>query len=182
MERVRASFALLAVAGVLAGVPIAAATAANSHARTAVTELPGLDLQVVARINGVRAAHGLSRLRVAPGLGVAARVHTGQMVRSGLFQHESPDGTAFWKRVGAFYGRTGFSRWSVGETLVWESPSADAAEVVTMWLNSPEHRAILLTSDWREIGVSAVQDPDAPGDFEGLPATIVTADFGVRTR
>jgi uncharacterized protein YkwD len=174
--------ALLALVGVSAGVPVAAATAARSHTRAAVTALPDLDLQVVARINSVRAAHGLSRLRIARGLGAAARVHTGQMARSGLFRHESPDGTAFWKRVRTFYGRIGFSSWSVGETLVWESPSANATEVVTMWLNSPEHREILLTPDWREIGVSAVQDPAAPGDFEGLPATIVTADFGVRTR
>ena len=41
---------------------------------------------------------------------------------------------------------------------------------------------ILLDPSWREVGVSAVQDSAAPGDFQGLQATIVTADFGVRSR
>jgi hypothetical protein len=33
---------------------------------------------------------------------------------------------------------------------------------------------------WREIGVAAVHEPDAPGVYEGREVTIVTTDFGVR--
>jgi uncharacterized protein YkwD len=182
MERARARVALLAIVAALVAVPVATGTATQSHERGTVSTLPGLNAQIVVRINAVRAAHGLPRVRYQPGLGAAARFHNGQMAESGLFQHESPDGTAFWKRVKHFYGETGFNNWSVGETLVWQSPAASAADVVHAWLTSPEHRAILLTPGWREIGVSAVQDTAAPGDFDGLAATIVTADFGVRIR
>ena len=49
-----------------------------------------------------------------------------------------------------------------------------------LWLNSPEHKANLLTARWREIGVSAVHVTAAPGAFHGLDVTIVTTDFGVR--
>ena len=183
MDRVRASVAVLTFAAALAAVPVAAATSSHrSEGRALVTALPSLNGEIVARINAVRVAHGLPRLKPAPGLGSAARLHTGEMARSGRFMHESPDGSAFWKRVLKFYGRAGYRSWSVGETLMWESPSADAAQVVIEWMNSPEHRAILMSPDWREIGVSAVQDSAAPGDFEGLAATIVTADFGARTR
>jgi hypothetical protein len=33
---------------------------------------------------------------------------------------------------------------------------------------------------WREIGVSAVHEAQAPGVYQGLDVTIVTTDFGVR--
>ena len=57
-----------------------------------------------------------------------------------------------------------------------------AADIVTTWLNSSAHRDILLDRSWCELGVSALHDSSAPGDFEGREATIVTADFGCRHR
>lgn len=184
VERFRASLGLAAVVGVLASAPIAAATGTTLHRseRRQVMALPSLNLTIVARVNAIRAAHGLRRVTVAPSLAAAARLHSRQMARTGHFEHESPDGTPFWQRVQRFYGKSGFHDWSVGETLVWQSPTTTATEVVTTWLDSPPHREILLDPHWREIGVSAVQDTAAPGDFAGLQATIVTADFGVRDR
>jgi uncharacterized protein YkwD len=184
VDRLRASIAVLALVGTLSAVSIATATAAPARPaqRGALRAVPGLNASIVARVNSIRAARGLPRLSTCVGLGVAARVHSREMAQSGLFQHESPDGSSFDKRVRRFYGSGGFHNWSVGETLVWQSPTANAAQVVAAWLASPPHRAILLDPTWREIGVSAVQDSAAPGDFEGLQATIVTADFGVRNR
>jgi uncharacterized protein YkwD len=49
-----------------------------------------------------------------------------------------------------------------------------------MWLDSPPHRKILLTSAWREVGLGAVRALAAPGVYKGLDVTILTADFGVR--
>ena len=189
MDRLRASLAMLAIVGALSGVSIATATAAPARdgqprhvQHSAVTAVPGLNAGIVARINAVRAARGLPRLTVSAGLGAAARFHNRQMAQSGQFRHESPDGSSFWQRVRRFYGSAGFRNWSVGEALVWQSPTSTAAEIVAAWLASPPHRAILLDSSFREIGVSAVQDSAAPGDFDGLQATIATADFGVRGR
>jgi uncharacterized protein YkwD len=51
-----------------------------------------------------------------------------------------------------------------------------------LWLSSPPHRANLMTARWREIGLGAVHSTGAPGVYRGGPATIVTADFGARTR
>ena len=70
--------------------------------------------------------------------------------------------------------------WSVGENLLWSSPDVDAAGALDMWMNSPEHRKILLTARWREIGLAAVHVAAAPGTYGGREVTIVTADFGVR--
>jgi len=104
------------------------------------------------------------------------------MTSTGLFQHESSDGSAFWKRVERYYGSVGYQRWDVGETLLWSSPDTTASTAVSDWLASPPHRKILLDAGWFEVGVSAVHDTSAPGAFDGVEGTIVTADFGARTR
>ena len=68
----------------------------------------------------------------------------------------------------------------MGENLVWASPDLSADQAIQMWLNSPPHRKNLLTPEWREVGLGAVRALDAPGVYEGLDVTILTADFGVR--
>jgi len=52
------------------------------------------------------------------------------MTSTGLFQHESSDGSAFWKRVERYYGSVGYQRWDVGETLLWSSPDTTASTAV----------------------------------------------------
>jgi Uncharacterized protein with SCP/PR1 domains len=47
------------------------------------------------------------------------------MAAKGYFEHESADGTAFWKRIQHWYGSSGFGFWSVGENLLWSSPDVD---------------------------------------------------------
>jgi len=178
MGRFRTSAAL---AVLVASVGVASASAAPSGL-SGVQALRSLDVAIVAQLNAVRAQHGLRRLTVAPGLAASARIHSRQMAVSGVFEHDSPNGTLWWKRIRLTYGPGGYHSWSVGETLAWESSPATAADVVTMWLNSPEHRAIILGTTWNQLGVSAVQANDAPGDFGNAAATIVTADFGVRSR
>jgi len=96
------------------------------------------------------------------------------------FAHESSDGSVFWQRIKAFYSPGGHRYWSVGENLVWASPNLTAKQAVKIWMKSPLHRANLLSSTWREIGLSAVYSSNAPGDYQDRAATIVTADFGVR--
>ena len=49
-----------------------------------------------------------------------------------------------------------------------------------MWMGSPGHRKNMLAARWREIGLSAVSVPAAPGVFGGRKVVLVTADFGVR--
>ena len=102
------------------------------------------------------------------------------MATDGYFAHESADGSVFWQRIKNYYSASGHRYWAVGENLVWASPNLTAKQAVKMWMNSPPHRANLLSSNWREIGLSAVYSPDAPGSYQDLAATILTADFGVR--
>jgi uncharacterized protein YkwD len=170
--------ALIAAAVVL--VLAAPAGAVRSpHARARV-KLDGLSATVLVKVNEVRRAHGLRALRASARLTTAAAQHSREMARRGYFEHESFNGTAFWKRIRRFYGRRGYRSWTVGENLLWSSPDVDAGGAVQMWMESREHRANLLARDWREIGLCAVHVVSAPGVYDGDEVTILTADFGVR--
>lgn len=168
---------LLTVAVLAAVAAALPASAARSRPTVALTSL---EQGVLADLNAFRAAHHLAALKLSASLTAAARNHSQQMEAEGYFAHNSFDGTAFWKRIQGFYPTSHFGFWSVGENLLWSSPDVDAQKALTMWENSPEHRKNMLDPHWREIGVSAVHVPQAPGVYQGLAVTIVTTDFGVR--
>jgi uncharacterized protein YkwD len=140
--------------------------------------LSQLESSVLTDINAFRVQHGLAKLRLSVQLTAAARAHSQQMAQKGYFAHESADGSVFWKRLQRFYPATHY--WSVGENLLWSSPDIDGQHAMKLWLASPEHRRNLVNPLWREIGVSAVHEAQAPGVYQGLDVTIVTTDFGVR--
>ena len=164
--------AALAVAALFA----ASALATGSSERT----LPALNRQVLVAVNKFRAAHGLVALRPASALDRSARQHSLEMGRVGYFDHPSADGTAFWKRIQHYYPADGYTYWSVGENLLWSSPSVSAAAAMKMWIASPPHLKNLLSPQWRQIGVSAVTVADAPGVYDDRRVTIITTDFGAR--
>lgn len=139
-----------------------------------------LSSQILRELNRVRAQHGLQPLALSAQLNSAASNHSRSMANDGYFTHESSNGTAFWQRIRHYYGASGFHYWAVGENLVWASPDLTAKMAVQMWMNSPPHRANLLSARWHQIGLSAVHSSNAPGTFKDRAVTIVTADFGVR--
>jgi uncharacterized protein YkwD len=141
--------------------------------------LSSLEQGVLADINVYRVQHKLAPLVVSAALTTAARGHSQEMAAQGYFQHESADGSAFWKRIKAVYP-AGTRYWSVGENLLWSSPDIDAAGALQLWVHSPEHKANLLKPEWREIGISALHVATAPGVFGNHEVTIVTTDFGTR--
>jgi uncharacterized protein YkwD len=134
---------------------------------------------IIDALNQARAANGLPALADSRALAAAARAHAASMARRGYFAHDSADGTPFWRRIAAFYPVGRFTRWQVGETLYWSRPASSAAGVVSAWLDSPEHRDILL-GNWAQVGVGVVVVPSAPGVFGGQPTVIAVADFGLR--
>lgn len=170
--------------GALAGAALLVAAIAATSALAAPSRpgvaLSSLEQGVLTDINAFRAAHHLSPLRLSPSLTAAARSHSVQMEADGYFAHNSFDGAAFWRRIQAFYPSSRYGYWSVGENLLWSSPTVDPQKALAMWEASPEHLRNMLDPNWREIGVSAVHAPQAPGVYQGRAVTIVTTDFGVR--
>jgi uncharacterized protein YkwD len=174
----------VAAAVIVAGSAIAAvdASAATTRWNDAVATLTALDTSIVQVLNAARAEHGLAPLAVSTRLASAATFHSREMLRDGYFSHDSAGGGSAGKRIGRFYPATGYRSWQIGEALLWFSPTVDAASAVRSWLESPPHRAILLSSSYREIGVSALHSAAAGGSFGGIELTMITADFGARTR
>jgi uncharacterized protein YkwD len=145
-----------------------------------VRALSDLEQQLVVAVNQQRVRRGLVALRISRPLSVAARGHSLSMAEHGYFAHESFDGSAFWVRIKAVYPALRGRSWAAGENLAWASPELTAAEAVGMWLRSPQHRQNMLAPRWREVGMGGVRALAASGVYDGLDATIVTADFGVR--
>jgi uncharacterized protein YkwD len=171
------------IAALVATIVVLAAPASGSaDRRGAIRAAATLQSALVDQLNVLRASHGLSRLRVSPALTTAATVHTTSMAKKGYFSHNSANGSSFSQRLAYFYPARGYRSWSVGENLVWGSPDLGAVRALKLWLASPPHRANLLNPRWREVGLSAVHSTSAPGVYHNAPATIVTADFGARTR
>jgi uncharacterized protein YkwD len=186
MRRAWTAAALAAVVSIVAASP-AGARSDRFLNRSPATERVGssasaLEAQVLADVNATRRQRGLRALRFSVALSRAADSHSRDMARRGYFSHNSANGATFWRRVQRFYPSAGYQSWAVGENLVWASPDLTAASALSMWMGSPPHRANLLSRQWREIGLSAVRSASAPGVFGGHPVTIVTANFGSRTR
>jgi uncharacterized protein YkwD len=177
VNRKRALHLVLALAAVVAAALLADSALATSRSEK---NLQTLNHQVLAAVNKFRVAHGLVALHESAGLDRSARQHSLEMGRLGYFGHSSADGTVFWRRIKHYYSARNHSYWSVGENLLWESPSVGAAGAMKLWIASPPHLKNLLDPQWRQIGVSAVRVARAPGVFDGRTVTIITTDFGVR--
>jgi uncharacterized protein YkwD len=153
------------------------ATAANVLQRNAV------EPTVVDRINEVRRNHGLRTLNVSDLLTHAAQRHANNMAWKGYFKHEfkkTGDWYAFGKWIRWYWPAAGYSFWSAGENLAWGAPGLGASKAVTMWMNSPGHRANIL-GKWSRIGVGIVHVSNPDGYFNAYSdVTIVVAEFGRR--
>jgi uncharacterized protein YkwD len=172
----------VAVLGLVAagGIEVSASSA-RPRADAATAGMASFEAAIVARINEVRRGRRLRPLRVNGRLAAAADFHSRDMGRRGYFQHQSADGTAFWRRIQRFYRSRGFGSWSVGENLLWASDRFGATFAVRQWMKSPPHRRNILSPVWREVGIGAAYFVRAPGEYEGHSVTIVTTDFGSRS-
>jgi uncharacterized protein YkwD len=177
MNGARAARLAVAVAALVATGLLTASALATSRSERS---LGTLNRQVLAAVNRFREEHGLGALRESAGLDSSARQHSLEMGRQGYFAHSSADGTVFWRRIRRYFSARNSSYWSVGENLVWAAPGLSAAEAMKLWIGSAPHLRNLLTTRWRQIGISAVGVAHAPGVFHGQHVVIITTDFGVR--
>src|SRR3954470_5099140 len=114
--------AALAAALSALAVPVAA-TSSPAESQAPRASLASLESGVLQQINTIRRRHGLQPVALNSALTAAAVAHTREMGSVGYFEHESHDGTAFWKRIKRWYGSGGYGLWSGGENLVWSLPA-----------------------------------------------------------
>jgi uncharacterized protein YkwD len=123
-------------------------------------------------IDATRQERGLAVLRYDDRLGRAARDHAVDMVRRDYFSHTTPGGLGVRDRLrDAGWPMDG--TWWAGEILVTGSGDASTPRrLVSAWLNSPPHRAILLSPRAARIGIGVARDtPDGRHLDDGVTAT-----------
>src|SRR4029079_3016536 len=108
----------------------------------------GSEQQVLVLLNEIRQQHGLSNFTASTQLRNAARFHSADMLERGYFEHDSPS-EAWDVRVGRYIQSS-----MVGEDLAWGTGSYGTSEgIVSQWMPSPTHRAIILTAGLHRVGV-----------------------------
>jgi uncharacterized protein YkwD len=161
--------------------PASAAKKKRGCARAAVVPkaatLPQAYRSVLCLINQERAKRGLSRLRRSAELTQAAVSHSTDMVARQYFAHNSLEGETAQQRVqrtGYFGGGVG----SVEETLASGfAQFATPRALVVSLMRSPQHQAILLSRNVRDVGIGLVLGGTIPGYRGGATLTL---DFARR--
>jgi uncharacterized protein YkwD len=128
---------------------------------------------VICFINRERDQRGIRSLRRHGRLDEAGRNHSSRMVKQGCFSHKCPGEKALEGRLETVrYLHGGLSRWAYGENIAYgESSSGTPREIVDAWMNSPGHRANILSKQFRDVGAGYARRGDR-GYY--------TADFGLR--
>jgi len=107
-------------------------------------------LELLSHIDAARVQHDLGSLAVCLDLSEVAKAHAEEMIEKDYFSHRSPEtGTP-----GARVRRAGLSYRSVSENLAGNS-QVEAAH--RMLMESPPHRANLLSTSHEVVGVAAVR-------------------------
>jgi uncharacterized protein YkwD len=114
-------------------------------------ENPGSDAsanEIVDLVNAIRLEYGLEPLASDPLLAQAAQAYAQRMAEMNFFDHVDPHtGTMPWDRA----EQAGYAWSFIAENLAAGQFTPES--VVDGWMNSPGHRANILSPDPTEIGV-----------------------------
>ena len=108
-------------------------------------------VDVIRMTNEQRAEAGLKPLKAAFDLSDEAATRAEEVTR--VYSHTRPDGTSF---------ATVFKKGSyktVGENL--QAGASTPEEAMRQWMNSPTHRANILSEEYEELGVGYIYAPDS---------------------
>jgi uncharacterized protein YkwD len=127
-------------------------------------------------LNAERARRDLRPLRLNRRLAAAARGHSRAMAERHFFSHTSLNGASFVDRIRATGYLSGARSWSIGENIAYGSGSRSTPRSIgRAWMNSPPHRANILSGSFRSIGIGI-----ASGTPVGGGGATYTTDFGRR--
>ena len=129
-------------------------------------------------INRQRAAHGLHPLHGNGALGRAARGHSSDMVRRHYFSHYTPQGVGpFQRMLGTGYAAH-HRVCAIGENIAAATGRfASPGSIVKIWMNSPGHRANILSAGFHDTGIGVAYGYPGASGYRGAT---YTEDFGSR--
>lgn len=105
---------------------------------------------VVEEMNQYRVEAGLDPLELDPRLSRAAEDRIVDMAEVGYWGHESPLGTSPF----VWLARHGYVHWIAGENLAAGYETTPI--LVESWMESPGHRANILSTDFADVGVALI--------------------------
>ena len=156
----------------------AEAGCADAELEPTAENLAQVSAVVFCLMNAMRENAGMPRLREQEQLTRASTAHSQDMVEKKYFAHDSQDGRDLVARLTAGGYIVEDQQWVVGENLAWGSGAlATPRALVNAWMNSPPHRANLLSADFQEVGLGLVLGTPRPEAEDGVT---VTTDFGTR--
>jgi uncharacterized protein YkwD len=176
------------IAAALALVLMAPATAkarvracANAYLHPTAGDQHALAVATLCLVNRLRAGFHMRPLRPNPALAHLASHEARQLVTQNYFADVSPSG----QKPSAMLAHTPYPRrsssYSLGQNLAWGTEAgASPTSVVNAWMNSPPHRAIMLDSSYRDVGVAVLAA--VPAVESGLPGGTYAMEFGARHR
>jgi uncharacterized protein YkwD len=152
VRRPRSRLALVLVMGLLAAAFAAPGTAAAAGMTIAEAEQAMVDA-----LNVDRTTRGLVAVRVDSRLMAIARARSVDMATKGYFSHTQPDG----RNVFDILTAQGIAWYGAAEIIALNHSSTLESSVQTansQWLNSPGHKAIIVSTDLNYVGVGLAVD------------------------
>jgi uncharacterized protein YkwD len=122
--------------------------------------------------NTDRASNGLGALTLNSQLDQAAQTKANDMIARDYWSHNTPDGQTPW----SFITAAGYDYQTAGENLAYGFTTA--ADTLTGWMNSPEHKANILNTTYQEVGFGYANGPNYNGDGQ---ETLVVAMYAEPT-
>jgi len=119
--------------------------------------------------NGIRVTEHESALEMNTELTNAAQAKANDMAKLDFWSHVTPSGQQPW----SFMSAAGYQYEAAGENLAYGFGSSD--QVMTAWMNSPEHKANILDGDYQDVGFATANVANYLGTG---PETIVVAMYG----
>lgn len=163
-----------------------AATASHSAATTMwhtfTVKLSAAQALLLQLINAERAHYHLAAVHAQVNLVTATSAHSAQMAADAYFSHSSRNDQTFTARILEYgYSRSGYRLWKVGENLFYGSGLASSPlAAVIAWMRDPGHRAVLLTREFRDVGIGIASSASGINGLRNV--TFYTVDMGVRLR
>jgi hypothetical protein len=123
--------------------------------------------ELINLINHERTAQGVQPLKTDSKLDDAAFLKASDILQKDYFAHFSPQGISPWYWI----KKAGYNYQFAGENLA--IGYTESQETHQSLLNSPTHRANLLSPNYTDVGISVLE-----GDFNGNKSVVVVQLFG----
>lgn len=176
----RAALAVVALLCALPGAARAGQACPGERLRPNAANAGAVAQATLCLVNQIRAAHHLRALHANAPLTVVALSQVRTMVRWDYFADVRPSGQTPLSLIATTAYQTPHAELSVGQNIAWGSGSfATPRHILSEWMASPPHRAIILTGGYRDAGVAV--KPALPGVLgAGRHGATYAMEFAVR--